>query len=181
MLRLLIFIFFAALIALGVVALLTLGETVKVEAFGWKIDAPPGLAAVTIAAILGATALLAGLWKDFVHLRRRGVLRGVLKRREKGVDILLEAVRARADANSERAAKLAAKAARLLDRDAIASLFALEEPAPVPVSPKNDPPPASDPPTEKIAPPPESLLPPVSEESADESLDRDVDAARRVN
>lgn len=178
MLRLLIFVFFAALVALGVVALLTLGETVKVEAFGWKIDAPPGLAALAVAAVLGMTALLAGLWKDFVHLRRRAVLRGVLKRREKGIDHLLEALAARAGANPDKAVKLAAKAARLLDRDAINAMFGPDAPEPVRVTPKSDPPPTIIPPAEQL-PPPEPPPPPAA--SADESLDRDVDAARRVN
>jgi hypothetical protein len=193
MLRLLIFIFSVVFFAAAVTILLTLGETVHVEAFGWSIDPPAGVAGVIVAFVLGAVALLVSLYKDFTGLRRRRVLRGVLKRREKGVDALVDAVGSYMRADYAKAGKHAQKAAKLLDRDNLIALLApppapdpAPEPAPVAVEIDPAPPaeaPAADEPLIAAPPdpPPAALPPPAEAPHEEDALDRDAAAARRVS
>jgi hypothetical protein len=189
MIRLLIFILSIAFFAAAATILLTLGQSVHVEAFGWKMDAPAGVAGAAAALFLGAFGLLVSLYKDFTAMRRRRVLRGVLKRREKGVDALVEAASAHARADYPKAGKLAQKASKLLDRDDVLSLFAAPsapEPAPVEIAidlePVGEPTPAA-----AIEPGPAALPAPLDEAAeaperlAEETLDRDAAAARRVS
>jgi hypothetical protein len=189
MLRLLIFIlsivFFAALATI----LLTLGQSVHVEAFGWKLDAPAGVAGAAVALFLGAFGLVVSLYKDFTGMRRRRVLRGVLKRREKGVDTLVEAASAHARADYPKAGKLAQKASKLLDRDDVLALFAAPpapEYAPVDIAIDPDPveetkPVATDEPAPAALPAPLDEPAEAPERLAEETLDRDAAAARRVS
>lgn len=195
MIRLLIFIlsivFFAALATI----LLTLGQSVHVEAFGWKMDAPAGVAGAGAALFLGAFGFLVSLYKDFTALRRRRVLRGVLRRREKGVDALVEATAAHARADFSKAGKLAQKASKLLDRDDIVALLAAPpapEPAPVEIDLDLAPPDeaerlAASGPAIPAEPAPAALPAPLDapaeteERRAEEALDRDANAARRVS
>jgi len=202
MIRLLTFLFGAIFFAALVTLLFGLGETVHVEAFGWQADPPAGIAGAFIAALLFAVGLLVSLYKDFAGLRRRAVLRGVIKRREKGVDALVEAVSSHRRADFGKADRQAQKASRLLDRDDILTLFsptptpapAPEAAAPVAVAlefsrEKSE----VAPETAAIAPPAEEqaapLLSPASEAApaedverrAEEALDRDIAAARRVS
>ena len=189
MIRLLIFILSVVFFAAAATILLTLGQSVHVEAFGWKMDAPAGLAGAFVALVLGAFGLIVSLYKDFTGMRRRRVLRGVLKRREKGVDTLVEASSAHARADYAKAGKLAHKASKLLDRDDILALFAAPlrpEAAPVeleidlepepeaPVAKEIEAQPIPEPAPAALPPPPEALGP-------EEALDRDANAARRVS
>jgi len=206
MIRLLTFLFGAIFFAALVTLLFGLGETVHVEAFGWQADPPAGIAGAFIAALLFAVGLLVSLYKDFAGLRRRAVLRGVIKRREKGVDALVEAVSSHRRADFGKADRLAQKASRLLDRDDILTLFS---PTPTPTPTPAPAPEAAAPvavalefsheksevapETAAIAPPAEEqaapLLSPASEAApaedverrAEEALDRDIAAARRVS
>lgn len=191
MLRLLIFILSVVFFAAAATILLTLGQAVHVEAFGWKLDVPAGVAGAVIALTLGAVGLLVSLYKDAMGMRRRRVLRGVLKRREKGVDLLVEAASAQARADTAKAGKLAQKAARLLDRKDVIALFAAPpavQSAPVEI--ERDPEPEAETAAiEEIEPekPPEPILAalPAPAEApdlnAEEALDRDANAARRVS
>ena len=200
MIRLLIFILSAVFFAAAATILLTLGQRVSVEAFGWKMDAPAGVAGAFIALVLGSFGLLVSLYKDFTGMRRRRVLRGVLRRREKGVAALVEAAQAHARADYTRAGKLSRKASKLLDRDDIAALFAAPPPAPgvtqdsladeveieVELEPGAEPeeapapPPALPEPPSPVA-PPAPVVPTAGPPDPEESLDRDAAAARRVN
>ncbi|HBS30188.1 MAG TPA: hypothetical protein DEA40_00335 [Parvularcula sp.] len=195
MLRLLIFIFSIVFFAAAATILLTLGQSVQVAAFGWKMDAPAGVAGAAVALFLGVFGLLVSLYKDIAGMRRRRVLRGVLRRREKGVDALVEAAAAHARADYHKAGKLSQKASKLLDRDDVIALFAppsAPEPAPVEIEVELDPAadaspaaaplldaPADAAPAALPAPPAEPAWAP--EQDAEEALDRDADAARRVS
>lgn len=204
MLRLLIFLLWVVFAAFIVTLALTLGESVKVEAFGWRMDAPAGVAAAALLLLLGATALLVSLWKDWTGMRRRGLLRAVLKRREKGVAAFVEAVEAHRAGDNRRTQKLATKAAKLLDRDAIAGLFKpppeplKEESAPQEILPEDTAPAAIaapepqqgpaprpaliPPPTdEPVPPPPDAAASAPDKGDADNAFERDIAAARRVN
>lgn len=195
MIRLLIFIFSIVFFAAAATILLTLGQSVHVEAFGWRMDAPAGVAGAAIALFLGAFGLLVSLYKDFTSMRRRRVLRGVLKRREKGVDTLVEAATARARADFEKAGKLAQKASKLLDRDDVLALFAAPpapEPEPVEIDIDLEPEAETKPsaaiepvPAAEAAPAalpaPANALQEAPERLAEETLDRDAAAARRVS
>jgi outer membrane biosynthesis protein TonB len=205
MLRLLIFLLWVVFAAFLVTLALTFGESVKIEAFGWRMDAPAGVAGAGLALLLGATALIVSLWKDWTGMRRRALLRAVLKRREKGVAAFVEAVEAHQAGDDRRTHKLATKAAKLLDRDAIAGLFrrppetmkeepapekaAPEEPAPAEIAaPEPQPAPSPEPqippqPATPVLPPPtdEATLPPPDAVDADKAFERDIAAARRVN
>lgn len=188
MIRLLIFIFSVVFFAAAVTILLTLGEAVHIEAFGWRMDPPAGVAAAVIALVLGAFGLLVSLYKDFTGMRRRRVLRGVLKRREKGVDTLVEAATAHARAEYAKAGKLSQKASKLLDRDDVIALFAAPiAPGPAPVRIEIDLDRHAEPEAVTKAPPapepaPEALpLPEAPERLAEEALDRDAAAARGVS
>ncbi len=202
MIRLLIFLLWVVLAAFAFTVILSLGESVKIEAFGWRLDAPAGVAGATLALFAAVTGLLVSLWKDWTGMRRRAVLRGVLKRRDRGVTALVDAALAHQAADYRKAEKLAAKAAKLLDRDAIASLFR-PVPAPAPVEIELEAPPPESlpepepepellpPPTEETAaPPPEvpsaptppdAAPAPPEEAAVEEALDRDVAAARGVS
>lgn len=195
MIRLLIFILSVVFFAAAVTILLTLGQAVHIEAFGWRMDVPAGLAAAFVALVLGAFGLLVSLYKDFTGMRRRRVLRGVLKRREKGVDALVEAAAAHARADFAKAGKLSQKASKLLDRDDVIALFAAPAaPAPASVETDIDRAPPADPddapeaapeppPALAPAPAPAALPPPAEtpESLAEDTLDRDAAAARRVS
>ena len=206
MLRLLIFLLWVVFAAFAVTLVLALGASVKIEAFGWRMDAPAGVAGFAVALLLGLTALAVSLWKDWTAMRRRSLLRSVLKRREKGVAAFVEAVEAHRAGDDRQAQKLATKAAKLLDRDAIAGLFrrppepATEEPAPEEIAledrspaeiaaPEPEPEPALQPAPTRIPPPaddaapppPDAYAPPPDEADADDAFDRDIAAARRVN
>ena len=164
------------------------------------------LAGAALALLLGATALIVSLWKDWTAMRRRALLRAVLKRREKGVAAFVEAVEAHRAGDDRRTQKLAVKAAKLLDRDVIAGLFRpppepskeepapeeinTEEPAPAEIAaPPPEPEPAPrpapaliPPPTEEPAPPPPDAAAPAPESvDAEDAFARDLAAARRVN
>ncbi len=188
MLRLLRFILAAVMLAAAITLMFSLGEGVHVEAFGWKADAPAGFAAGVIALTLFAVAFLVSLYKDLTGLRRRAMLRGVIKRREKGVDTLVAAALAQQGADFDKAKRLAEKASRLLDRDDVIGLFRRpdEAAAPVAIDPalaldRVGPEPAIaaiDPPVEEPQPP--AALP-SPDSRAEEALDRDIDAARRVS
>lgn len=204
MIRLLIFLLWVVFAAFVITAMLSLGESVKIEAFGWRLDAPAGVAGAGLALFAGAAGLLVSLWRDWTGMRRRGVLRGVLKRRDKGVTALVDAAIAHQAADYRKAEKLAAKAAKLLDRDAVVTLFR-PAPAPAPVEIEIEvppPPPLPEPepepelllpPAEDVAAPPETapepapLAPPDAaatppdEAAIEEALDRDVAAARGVS
>lgn len=196
MLRLLIFLMWVVFAAFVITLALTLGQSVKVEAFGWRMDAPAGVAAAAFALLLGATGLAVSLWKDWTGMRRRSLLRAVLKRREKGVAAFIDAVEAHQAGDDRRTQKSATKAAKLLDRDAIAGLFRPppapaepEQPEPAIVAPQPEPepqpepqpPPALIPPPAKEAAPPDAAAPAPEAADADESFERDIAAARRVN
>lgn len=204
MIRLLIFILSVVFFAAAATILLTLGQRVSVEAFGWKMDAPAGVAGAFIALFFAAFGLLVSLYKDFTGMRRRRVLRGVLRRREKGVAALVEAAQAHARAEYPKAAKHARKASKLLDRDDVAVLFAAPPPAPdvtletipddieieVELEPGGaEPEEAAAPSPALPEPPPPAALPspaaptagPPDTPDPEESLDRDAAAARRVN
>jgi len=202
MLRLLIFLLWVVFAAFAVTVLLTFGEAVKIEAFGWRMDVPAGVAGAALALLLAATALVVSLWNGWSALRRRSLLRAALKRREKGVAALVEAARAHQAADYRTSGRLAGKAAKLLDRDAIATLFA----APAPVEIELDlPPPEAEtqPPVEEdrtaLAPPAEEVSAPaliaqspqpappdagaVAPEQADaeDAQDRTIAAARQIS
>ncbi len=190
MIRLLIFILSAVFFAAAGTILLSLGQRVHVEAFGWKLDAPAGVAGANIAIVVGAFGLLVSLYKDVMGMRRRRVLRGVLKRREKGIDSLLEAAAAHAGAEYAKAEKLAQKASRLLDRDGVNALFAppsaTAAPAAIDIESAPDlgaPVPAEIPLEQPVAPMPAALPAPAEapDRLAEEALDRDAAAARRVS
>jgi hypothetical protein len=200
MIRLLIFLLWVVFAAFVITVVLSPGASVKLEAFGWRLDAPAGVAGGALALLLGATALIVSLWKDWTAMRRRSLLRAVLKRREKGVAALVEAAEAHQAADFKKAEKLSVKAAKLLDRDAVARLFKappeplMEDPAASPAeisAPEPEPPPSPaliPPPTEEAAspesgpaPPPDAHAPPPELADTEEALDRDVAAARRVN
>lgn len=171
MLRLLIFLLWVVFAAFAVTVLLTLGEAVKIEAFGWRMDVPAGVAGAALALLLAATALVVSLWNGWSALRRRSLLRAVLKRREKGVAALVEAALAHQAADYRKSERLAGKAAKLLDRDAIATLFA----APAPVEIELDPPPpeaGTEPPDEEDE---TVLAPPVEEVSAPPLIERSTE------
>lgn len=199
MIRLLTFLLGAIFFAALVTALFSLGAAVHVEAFGWQADPPAGVAAAAFAAVLFAVGLVVSLYKDFISMRRRALLRGVLKRRDKGVDALVEAAGAHQRADHRKAGRLAQKASRLLDRDDFLALFA---PAPAPVeievelepepelaaAPQPEPPPEPEPLAAPVAMPaiaPPTEAAPAPEEppapTAEEALDRDIAAARRVS
>jgi uncharacterized membrane-anchored protein len=202
MIRLLIFLLWVVFAAFVITVVLSPGDSVMLEAFGWRLDAPAGVAGGALALLLGATALIVSLWKDWTAMRRRSLLRAVLKRREKGIAALVEAAEAHQAADFKKAEKLSVKAAKLLDRDAVARLFkAPPEPlveeltaAPAEIAapvPEPEPPPSPaliPPPTEEAAspesepaPPPDAYAPPPELADTEEALDRDVAAARRVN
>lgn len=199
MLRLLIFLLWVVFAAFVLTLALSLGQSVKVEAFGWRMDAPAGVAGAALALILAGVALVVSLWKDWTSMRRRSLLRAVLKRREKGVALLIEAVTAHQSGEGGKAEKLSVKAAKLLDRDAVAGLFRAapaalqtEEPAPEPepqAMPELEPepvliaPPAEEPgPAEPPPPPPPDAGASAPENvGADDAADRDVAAARQVS
>lgn len=189
MIRLLIFMLSVVFFAAAATMLLTLGQSVRIEAFGWKLDAPAGVAGAFVALVLGAVGLLVSLYKDFTGMRRRRVLRGVLKRREKGVDALVEAASAHARADYAKAGKLAQKASKLLDRDNVGALFAAPaepqqaaveiavdlEPEPeAPAVPEIEAQPVPEPAPPALPAPPEAPDP-------EATLDRDANAARRVS
>ncbi len=188
MLRLLIFLLWVVFAAFLVTLALTFGESVKVEAFGWRMDAPAGVAAGALALLLAVTALIVSLWKDWTAMRRRGLLRAVLKRREKGVAAFVEAVEAHRAGDERRTEKLATKAAKLLDRDVIAGLFrpppepVKEEPAPEETAPEHPAPAEIAAPEPQPEPEPEPQIPPrpaapVLPPPADEAAPPPPDAA----
>lgn len=193
MIRLLIFILSVVFFAAALTILLTLGQSVQIAAFGWKMDVPAGVAAAFVALVLGAFGLLISLYKDFTGMRRRRVLRGVLKRREKGVEALVGAASAHVRADYAKAAKLAQKASKLLDRDDVIALFAA--PASRQVEPETEPveieielEPEAETPTAPVIeaqpapePAPAALPPPAETPDPQETLDRGANAARRVS
>jgi hypothetical protein len=198
MLRLLIFLLWVVFAAFLITLALTLGESVKIEAFGWRMDAPAGVAAGALALLLGATGLIVSLWKDWTGMRRRGLLRAVLKRREKGVAAFVEAVEAHRAGDDRRTQKLATKAAKLLDRDVIAGLFrpppqplkeepaleetAAEEPAPAEIAaPEPRPEPAPAPAIEIPPQPAPPVLPPPTDEAAPPPPDAAASAPDKVD
>lgn len=202
MIRLLIFIFAVVFFAAAATLLFSLGDTVRVEAFGWKADAPAGIAGAFAALLFGAVAAIVSIVKDITAIRRRSALRQIIKRRNRGVDALVEAAAALGAGKDARALSLSLKAARLLDRDDVAALFA---PVPAPqraggVDPEPETDEARDTALQKrVVPSPQEALTPapmplslpdgvsdgvretVAALEAEEALDRDAAAARRVS
>jgi HemY protein len=126
MIRILIFIGWVIFFAAALTALLSLRETASIEAFGWRMELPIGVAA---ASLLASCALLFGaasLTGEALTARRRAAARRDALRREKGLAAVTKGLDAIAAGDAAAARRQAAIAGKALGGAPVARLIAAQ-------------------------------------------------------
>lgn len=126
MIRVLIFILWVVLFAAALTILFGLKAVIQIEAFGWRLDIPAGVAILMILGAAGLVALATSITKDMVSAPRMRRARREIALREKGLAAITRGLDAIAMGDGARARGEAATAAKALGPAPVAHLIAAQ-------------------------------------------------------
>lgn len=126
MIRLLIFILFVIFFAAIVTAFFVLPGRIPVDAFGWRMDVPAGVAVIAAALFVAVIFLVASTLKDLVGAPRAARARKEIAKREKGLAAVTRGLEAIAAGDGALARREAASASKALGGAPVAKLIAAQ-------------------------------------------------------
>lgn len=126
MIRILIFVLWVVLFAAALTLLFSLRTATPVEAFGWRMDVPAGLALSAALVFAGAVALATSVVKDLTWAPKAARARRDVERREKGLAAVTRGLEAIAVGDGAAARREAGRAARALGAAPVARLIAAQ-------------------------------------------------------
>ncbi|MEK7266378.1 MAG: heme biosynthesis HemY N-terminal domain-containing protein, partial [Pseudomonadota bacterium] len=126
MIRLLIFVLWVIFFAAALTALFSVRSTFPIEAFGWKMDVPAGLAAAVAIFLAASVALMTSMLKDLVGARKSARARKALDLREKGLAAITRGFEAIAIGDGPAARREADRATKALGGAPVTRLIAAQ-------------------------------------------------------
>lgn len=126
MIRLLIFVLWIIFFAAALTALFAVRSAFPVEAFGWKMEIPAGLAFVIALFFAATVALATSLLKDIVSAPRAARARKAIELRESGLAAVTRGLEAIASGDGAAAKREADRAAKALAGAPVAKLIAAQ-------------------------------------------------------
>lgn len=126
MIRLLIFVLWIVFFAAALTALFGVRPTFPVEALGWKMDVPAGLAFVAALFFAATVALATSIVKDFAAAPKTARARKAIEEREKGLAAIARGLEAIAIGDGRAARREAERAAKALGGAPAARLIAAQ-------------------------------------------------------
>ncbi len=126
MIRLLIFLLWIVFFAGALTLLFSIRSAIPLEAFGWRMDIPAGLAILVTLAIAGVVAIAVSIAKDLALAPKAARAKKEIDRREKGVEALTRGLEAIAAGNSAAARREAQIAYKTLGTKPVTRLIAAQ-------------------------------------------------------
>lgn len=126
MIRILIFVLWVVLFAAALTLLFSFRATMPLEAFGWRMDVPAGLALFAAVLFTGAVALATSVVKDLTGAPKAARARKGVAQREKGLAAVTRGLEAIAVGDGAAARREAERAAKALGAAPVARLIAAQ-------------------------------------------------------
>lgn len=126
MIRILIFVLWVVLFAAALTLLFSVRTAMPLEAFGWRMDVPAGLALFAVFLFAGLVALATSVIKDLTGAPKTARARRDVERREKGLAAVTRGLEAIAIGDGAAARREAERAARALRAAPVARLIAAQ-------------------------------------------------------